>query len=103
MKTRSITQITAAAVFVTALAGCAGTTQQESTGEYVDDAVITTKVKAVILNEKFMNGVAVNVETYKGTVQLSGFVKTAADHDKAIALARSVKGVTQVKDDIIIR
>ena len=103
MKTRSISQIAAAALFVTALAGCAGTAKQESTGEYVDDAVITTTVKAVILNEKFMNGVAVNVETFKGTVQLSGFVKTAADRDKAVILARSVKGVTQVKDDIIIR
>ena len=83
--------------------GCAVVRDQSSVGEYVDDAVITTTVKAVILNEKFMNGVAVNVETFKGTVQLSGFVKTAADRDKAVILARSVKGVTQVKDDIIIR
>ncbi len=81
----------------------AGTAKQESTGEYVDDAVITTTVKAVILNEKFMTELPLNVETFKGTVQLSGFVKTAADRDKAVILARSVKGVTQVKDDIIIR
>ncbi len=103
MKTRSITHMAAAALFVTALAGCAGTSNQESTGEYVDDAVITSTVKAMILKEKFMNGIAVNVETYKGAVQLSGFVNTVADHDKAVALSRGVKGVTQVKDDIIVR
>lgn len=103
IKARTLTQLSAAALIATALAGCAGTVKQESTGEYVDDSVITTKVKTVILNEKFMNGFAVNVETFKGIVQLSGFVKTQADHDKAVALARSVKGVTQVKDDIIVR
>lgn len=103
MKSRSITQTLTAALFVIALAGCASTHTQESTGEYVDDAVITIKVKAIILNEKFTNGVAVNVDTFKGVVQLSGFVKSQADHDKAVALARGVKGVTQVKDDIVVR
>jgi hyperosmotically inducible protein len=103
MKTRSISKAVAGLLFVAALGGCASTHKQESAGEYVDDTVITTKVKAVILDNKFTNGLDVNVETYKGVVQLSGFVKGAAEHDKAIELARSVNGVRSVKDDIVVR
>jgi osmotically-inducible protein OsmY len=86
-----------------ALAGCASTSKTEGTGEYVDDVVITTKVKAEILNEPTLKSMEINVETYKGVVQLSGFVASPASIDKAAAVARGVKGVTSVKNDIHVK
>lgn len=86
-----------------AVAGCASTATQEGTGEYVDDTVITTKVKAQIFNEPTLKSRELNVETFKGTVQLSGFVSSQADVNKAVELARSVKGVTAIKNDIKIK
>jgi len=80
--------------------GCASTPQKEGTGEYIDDSVITTKVKAAIFNEPTLKSAEINVETFKGVVQLSGFVNSQADIDKAVSLARSVKGVTSVKNDM---
>ena len=89
------------AFFVAALlaSACASTPKQESTGEYVDDSWITTKVKTAILNEPGLKVSQINVETYKGVVQLSGFVDSPDAGSKAVALARSIKGVTSVKDD----
>jgi hyperosmotically inducible protein len=81
-------------------AGCASTPKQEGTGEYVDDTVITTKVKAAILNEPTLKSAEINVETFKGSVQLSGFVSSHADINKAVEVARSVKGVQSVKNDM---
>ncbi|MDO8207669.1 MAG: BON domain-containing protein [Gallionella sp.] len=81
-------------------AGCASTPKQEGTGEYVDDTVITTKVKAAILNEPTLKSAEINVETFKGSVQLSGFVSSQADMNKAVEVARSVKGVHSVKNDM---
>ena len=86
-----------------AVAGCASTSKSEGTGEYVDDTVITTKVKAEILNEPSLKSREVNVETFKGTVQLSGFVSSQADINKAVEGARSVKGVKSVKNDMKIK
>ena len=83
--------------------GCASTTRQESTGEYFDDTVLTTKVKAAIFNEPTLKSAEINVETFKGIVQLSGFVSSAADVQKAVELARSVKGVTSIKNDMRIK
>ena len=80
--------------------GCASTSQQESTGEYFDDSVLTTKVKAAIFNEPSLKSAEINVETFKGVVQLSGFVSTAADQHKAVELASSIKGVKSVKNDM---
>lgn len=80
--------------------GCASTPGQEGTGEYVDDSVITTKVKAAIFNEPTLKSIEINVETYKGIVQLSGFVSAPSQVDKAIEVARSVKGVKSVKNDM---
>lgn len=88
---------------VLALAACAATPQRESTGEFIDDSVLTTKVKAVLLHDPAVSGLAVNVETFKGVVQLSGFVKSAAERDKAAELARAVPGVKQVKNDLLLR
>lgn len=85
------------------LAACAATPKSEGTGEYVDDTVVTTKVKAALLSDPVVSGLAVNVETFKGTVQLSGFVKTAAERDRAVEVTRKVGGVAQIKNDILIR
>lgn len=92
-----------AVTLVTAV-GCASTTTQEGTGEYVDDVVITGKVKAAILGESSLKSAAeINVETFKGVVQLSGFASSAAAANKAVELARNVAGVRSVKNDIRIK
>ena len=83
--------------------GCASTAKQEGTGEYVDDTVITTKVKAAILGEDSLKSAEINVETFKGVVQLSGFVNSREDINKAIQVARSVKGVVSVKNDMRLK
>ncbi|MFH1493204.1 MAG: BON domain-containing protein [Pseudomonadota bacterium] len=88
------------AVALVSVVGCASTSQKEGTGEYIDDSVITTKVKAAIFNEPTLKSAEINVETFKGVVQLSGFVNSQADISKAVELARSVKGVTSVKNDM---
>lgn len=93
------------AFFAAALlaSACASTSKQETAGEYVDDSWITTKVKTAILNEPGLKVSQINVETYKGVVQLSGFVDSPDAGGKAVALARSIKGVTSVKDDTRLR
>ena len=86
-----------------AVAGCASTSKSEGTGEYVDDTVITSKVKAGIFNEPMLKSREINVETFKGVTQLSGFVSSQADINKAVDVARNVKGVKSVKNDTVIR
>jgi osmotically-inducible protein OsmY len=88
---------------MTAFIGCAGTQKTTSTGEYVDDTVITTKVKAAIFEEPTLKTMQINVETFKGEVQLSGFVDSAQSVNKAGAVARSVNGVTSVKNNLIVK
>jgi len=86
-------------VLIVALAmGCASTPKHEGTGEYVDDTVINTKVKAAVFNEPSLKSAEINVETFKGVVQLSGFVSSQADINKAVEVARSVPGVKSVKN-----
>ncbi|MBL0143007.1 MAG: BON domain-containing protein [Betaproteobacteria bacterium] len=97
---------TAAAALVigfAAMAGCASTSRTEGTGEYVDDTVITTKVKAAVLNEPTLKSAEINVETFKGKVQLSGFVNSRADIDKAVAVAQAVGGVKSVSNDMKLK
>ena len=93
--------------FLTALlaffVGCAATPKQEGTGEYIDDSVLTTKVKAAVFNEPSLKSTEINVETFKGVVQLSGFVRSQADINKAAEVARSVSGVKSVKNDMRIK
>ena len=86
------------AIVLASFLGCASTTKQEGTGEYVDDTVLTTKVKAAIFNEPSLKSAEINVETFKGVVQLSGFVSSQANIDKAVQVARSVPGVESVKN-----
>src|SRR4030066_230649 len=91
------------AVLLVSMLGCASTSTREGTGEYVDDTVITTKVKAAIFNETTLKSAEINVETFKGVVQMSGFVNSQADINKAISVARSVKGVVSVKNDMRLK
>lgn len=101
----SFRRTAAVALFVgtAALAACASTARTEGTGEYVDDTVITTKVKAAVLNAPNLKSAEINVETFKGKVQLSGFVKSQADIDQAVALARNVEGVKSVANDMRLK
>jgi osmotically-inducible protein OsmY len=87
------------AVFV----GCASTAKQEGTGEYVDDTILTTKVKAAVFNEPSLKSREINVETFKGVVQLSGFVGSQADINKAVEVAQGIKGVKSVKNDMLVK
>jgi len=90
------------ALMVSAL-GCGSTPQQSSTGQYLDDSVITTKVKTAIFNEPSLKVTQITVETYKSVVQLSGFVDSSDSMNKAVAVARSVDGVSSVKNDMRLR
>ena len=91
-----------AATLATAV-GCASTSKQEGTGEYVDDSVITTKVKAAILGEPSLKVAEINVETFKGVVQLSGFVTSTALANKAVEITRQISGVKSVKNDMRVK
>src|SRR4051812_26256608 len=92
-----------AAVALTALAGCASTQKHESTGQYIDDSAITTSVKAAIFNEPGLKSAEINVETFKGRVQLSGFVGSRASSERAVQVAQGVNGVTSVANDMRIK
>lgn len=95
---------TAAAALALLLSlGCAATSTQESTGEYLDDSFITAKVKTAIFQESSLKSSEINVETFKGTVQLSGFVNSRDDIDKAVAVAGTVQGVRSVKNDMRVK
>ncbi len=90
-------------LFVATALGCASTSKKEGTGEYVDDTAITTKVKAAIFNEPTLKSAEINVETFKGVVQLSGFVSSAAAETTAVNVARNVGGVKSVKNDMRLK
>ena len=90
-------------MLIATFVACASTRKQESTGEYVDDTVITTKVKSLLAVDDFLKSFQISVETYKGIVQLSGFVGSQKAVDKAGEIARSVKGVKSVKNDLIVK
>ena len=88
-----------AALLVALMAGCASTSSQDSTGEYVGDTVLTAQVKAALFNEPTLKSDEIKVETYRGVVRLSGFVGSTAAENTAVALARGVAGVKSVKYD----
>jgi osmotically-inducible protein OsmY len=90
-------------LLIATFAACASTPERESTGEYVDDSVITTKVKSLLAADDFLKSFKISVKTFKSTVQLSGFVASQQAVDKAGEIARSVKGVTSVKNDLIVK
>jgi osmotically-inducible protein OsmY len=104
MKKRNIViQCLLLLMLIVSFVACASTSKQESAGEYIDDSVITTKVKGLLAADDFLKSFQISVETYKGTVQLSGFVGSEKAVDKAGQIARSVKGVTSVKNDLIVK
>ncbi|MEY3879914.1 MAG: OsmY: predicted osmotically-inducible protein [Pseudomonadota bacterium] len=85
------------------LVGCAGGPIHESTGEYLDDVALTTKVKTSILGDSRLKLLQINVETFKGVVQLSGFVDSASTASRATELTRKVKGVRSVNNSMIVK
>jgi len=99
---KSLSALFATFLLMTSL-GCASSQTKEGTGEYLDDSVITTKVKAAILGEPGLKVAEINVETFKGVVQLSGFVSSREDMDAAVKVARNVGGVTSVKNDMQVK
>jgi len=104
MKTLARTfPILALSLLLAALSGCAGTDTRSSTGEYIDDVAITTRVKAAILNDPDLRSSEISVETFRNVVQLSGFVSSQAEINAAVELTRSVAGVKSVKNDMRLR
>jgi len=103
MKNFKIASTLVAALMLSTIVGCASTAKQESTGQYVDDSAITAGVKAAIVNAPTLKVSEINVETFKGTVQLSGFVSSAENIATASSVARSVNGVKSVKNDLRLK
>jgi osmotically-inducible protein OsmY len=104
MKKRNIViQFLVILMLVATFTACASTATRESTGEFVDDSVITTKVKSLLAADDFLKSFQISVKTYKGTVQLSGSVNSQKAIDKAVEIARSVKGVKSIKNDLIVK
>ena len=104
MKKRNIVIHCLVILMLTAtFAACASTPTSESTGEIIDDSVITTKVKSLLAGDDFLKSFQIGVETYKGVVQLSGFVNSKQAVDKAVEITRSVKGVKSIKNNLIVK
>jgi osmotically-inducible protein OsmY len=103
MKNFTIASSLITVLMLGSVVGCASTATKESTGQYVDDSAITTGVKAAILNAPTLKVSEINVETFKGTVQLSGFVSSAENIATASSVARSVNGVKSVKNDLRLK
>lgn len=100
---RNVMKYLVCITLILAFASCAATRTKESTGEYVDDSSITAKVKAALVNDPVTKAREISVETFKGVVQLSGFVSTSEEKDRAGEIARGVKGVADVKNNINIK
>ena len=103
MKSRFLILAATALVSVSVLPACTVFRDQQSVGTYVDDATLTTRVKAKFAEDPTVNALAISVETFKGLVQLSGFAKSGEERSMAERLARSVSGVSAVKNDIVVR
>lgn len=91
------------ALLCAVIVGCASTSKQEGTGEYIDDTVITARVKAAIIDDPNLKVTEINVETFKGRVQLSGFVSSQAQLTRAVEVTRKVKGVKSVANDMRLK
>jgi osmotically-inducible protein OsmY len=102
-KSNLILRLLISLVLVVSVAGCAGGKKYESTGEYIDDSAITTKVKTSILADSKLKVFQINVKTFKGNVQLSGFVDSSEMANRAAEVARTVKGVKMVNNSLIVK
>lgn len=100
---QAIARSTLILAMVAALTACSGTATRESTGEYIDDSVITARVKSAFVEDKEVNALKIGVETFKGNVQLSGFADHPREIQRAGELARNVRGVESVKNDIRLK
>jgi osmotically-inducible protein OsmY len=103
MQRRRFLASLAATLAAVSVVGCAGSRTRESTGEYIDDTTITSKVKTALLKDTYVSGLDIQVETYKGVVQLSGFADTDSEIRRAGDIARNVSGVRSVKNDIRVK
>jgi osmotically-inducible protein OsmY len=103
LKLQSSLKLFLSIALLAAFIGCASLNTKESTGEYIDDSVITTKVKTAILSEPLLKVMQINVETFKGTVQLSGFVDSEENAELAAEVAKKVNGVVAVTNDLIVK
>jgi osmotically-inducible protein OsmY len=90
-------------IMIAAFVACASTPKKEGTGEYIDDSVITAKVKSLLAADDFLKSFQISVESRKGIVQLSGFVDSQKAVDKAGQIARGVEGVKSVRNDLIVK
>ncbi len=99
---RSLTTVLASMMII-AMTACAPTATREGTGEYIDDSLVTGKVKAALVADPDLKATEINVETFRGTVQLSGFVASPEHIPKAVALARGINGVKAVKNDMVVK
>jgi osmotically-inducible protein OsmY len=90
-------------MLIATFAACAATRTHESSGEFVDDSVITAKVKSLLAEDDFLKSFQISVESFKGTVQLSGFVNSQKAIDKAVEITGTVKGVKSIKNDLIVK
>lgn len=100
---KAIAAASAALLVAISLSGCAGSSTKESTGGYIDDTVVTTKVKTALFSDKEIKSSEINVQTFKGRVQLSGFVSSADDAKRAVEVTRKVQGVRIVENDMKIK
>lgn len=102
-KYHPITLVLAATMAVATITGCAVVRDQQTVGAYVDDAAITTAVKAKFVEDKTVDAAAINVQTLNGTVNLSGFAKSTSERTQAERIARDVKGVRDVRNTLAVR
>ncbi len=103
MRRNTAALIVAAMMGTAVIAGCSSTPTQQSTGQAIDDGVVTAKVKAKLIEDPVTKAHQINVDTFKGTVQLSGFVESNQARTRALQLAKDVDGVKQVKDALEVR
>lgn len=95
--------VLAAMMGISMMAACSSTPSQQSTGQAIDDGVVTAKIKAKLIEDPVTKAHQINVDTFKGTVQLSGFVETDQARSRALQLARDTDGVKSVKDSLQVR